>query len=432
MLPIPVKIEGFHSEMSPSTAHRWRPCPGAVEEERGLPDEVGEEAIQGTVFHDYAADILELGLDPFTLVGDRYLAEDGAYREFTKEMAVKMIPGLDMLWSMADVPDTTMYVEKRVNLENWVGPDESGTSDAFLVMPVLWRLVTFDWKWGAGVPVQPDWNDQAILYTLGVWDTYAELPFQEAWARENIAGRSEYDTWEEARDAIEVVIIIEQPRAAGGGGVWKTTLGEILREGKKIKRDAERAQKPGAPRIPGAKQCKFCKAARHNTCKARAEYVSDLVGLELDEMEDDLNMGIEPMLRDRKALTPEQRSQIVLHAKLVTDWLNQLHDEVMTDAKHGDPTPGLKRVAGRRGSRKWKDDDKAEIMVTHDFKEAAFTKKLLSPAAVEDEVGKKKYRERFEAFVTQSDSKPILVAEDDPRPALVTDEELLDELWDET
>lgn len=428
MLPEPKKIPGFHSERSPSTAHRWRLCPGSVEEERGLPDTAGEEAIQGTVFHDYAADCLELGLDPWHLVGDEMMCEDGQRRPFTNEMANKMIGGLDLFWSMADVPGAQMYVERRVNLENWIGEDESGTADMFVIDILNWRLVTGDWKWGAGVPVSPDHNDQAMLYTGGVWDTFAEDPFHEAWVAN--ADNTDYETWEEARNAIEVIIIIEQPRAPGGGGVWRTTMGFLLKELKRIRKDADATLVPGAPRIPGEKQCKFCKAAHHNTCKARAEFIADQMGVLLDDLEDDLAVGAELELYDRRALTPEQRSQILLHAKLVTDWLTKLHDEAMEDAKKGRPVPGMKRVAGRAGARKWRDEDKAELMLEHDFGDKAWTKKLRSPANVEDEVGKAKYRDRYDRLVEQADAKPILVPETDQRPALVSDEELLDELFD--
>lgn len=428
MLPIPEKIPGFHSERSPSTAHRWRLCPGSVNQERGLADTAGEEAIQGTVFHDYAADCLELGLEPWGLIGDRMLCEDGAFREFTREMAVKMIPGLDMVWALADSPGAELFVEKRVNLENWVGEGESGTADAFVIDPFHWRLVTFDWKWGAGVPVQPDHNDQAMLYTGGVWDTYAEDRFFKAWEDNDHGIRDQHDTWVKARNAISIKIIIEQPRAPGGGGVWDTDMGYLLKELRRIRKDADATLDPDAPLVPGEKQCKFCKAAYFNTCPARAEYIADLTGMLLDELEEDFDLGAPVELYERRSLTPKQRSQIVLNAKLITDWLTQLHDEAMEDHKRGYPTPGLKRVPGRAGTRKWRDEAKAQIMLEHDFGDEAWAKKLRSPANVEDEVGKAKYRERFEAFVEQSDPKPILVPDYDPRPEIVSDDVLLDEI----
>jgi hypothetical protein len=427
MLPEPKKIAGFHSKRSPSTAHRWVRCIGSVEEEDGLPDNAGEEAIQGTVFHDYAADCLEIGLDPWVLVGDEMLCEDGEYRPFTKEMADKMISGLDTVWALADSPGAELYVERRVNLENWVGEDESGTADAFVIDPFAWRLTTFDWKWGAGVPVSPEHNEQATLYTGGVWDTFAEDRFRDAYE----AQPGPKPSWEEARDSIEVVIIIEQPRAPGGGGVWRTKMGPLLKELKRIRKLADQTMIPGQPRTPGEKQCKFCKAAFHNTCKARAEYIADMTGIMLDELEDDLAVGAELDLADRKALTPAQRSQILLHEKLITAWLKSLHEEAMEDAKAGRAVPGMKRVPGRSGARKWADDAKAEIMLTHDLKDDAWEKKLLSPAKVEGEVGKAKYKQRYDRLAVQTDPKPILVPENDPRQAIPSDDDLLDDLLDE-
>ena len=358
------------------------------------------------------------------------LCEDGAYREFTAEMANKMVSGLDMVWALADTPGAELYVERRVNLANWVGDDESGTADAFVINPIEWMLTTFDWKWGAGVPVSPEHNEQATLYTGGVWDTFAHDRFRDAYELGETGDK--YQTWEEARDDIEVVIIIEQPRAPGGGGVWRTKLGPLLKELKRIRKLADQTLLPGQPRTPGEKQCKFCKAAFFNTCKTRIEYAADLIDLQLDELEDDLMIGAEPDLVDRRALTPEQRSQILLHEKLITSLLKQLHEEAMEDASRGLPTPGLKRVPGRSGARRWKDANKAQILLEHDLKEEAWTKKLRSPTMVEDEVGKAAYQTRYERHVVQGDSKPILVPETDPRAAIPSDDDLLDEMYEET
>lgn len=429
MLPEPIKIPGFHSKRSPSTAHRWRLCPGSVEEEEGLPDTAGEDAIQGTVFHDYAADCIELGLEPFGLVGDRMLCEDNKYREFTREMATKMLSGLYMFWALADSPGAELFVERRVNLANWIGPDESGTADIFIIDVFKWRLVTGDWKWGAGVPVHPEMNDQGMLYTGGVWDTFAHDRFRDAYELGETKDR--FGSWEEARNNIEVVIIIEQPRAPGGGGVWKTDMGFLLKELKRVRKDADATLVPGAPRVPGEKQCQFCKAAYFNTCKARSEYIADMMGVLLDDLADDLAVGAELELYDRRSLTPEQRSQILLNKKLITSWLEKLHEEAMEDAKRGRPVPGMKRVSGRSPARSWRDEEKAKIILEHDFKEEAYSKKLRSPTYVEDEVGKQKYRERFEPLVDVGTPSIILVPENDPRAPVLSDDELLDSLLEE-
>lgn len=409
-------MPGYHSPRSPSGAHRWRGCHASIREEEGLPDTAGEEAIQGTVFHDYAADCVELGMEPFGLVGDRFLCEDGEYRPFTQEMADKMLNGLDVIWAEADAPGATLYVEKRVSLEPWLGPKESGTSDAFTINILQRRLVTFDWKWGQGVPVSPVWNDQGILYTLGVWNDYAEAAFAEAGV--------------EPKD-VEVVIIIEQPRAPGGGGVWRTNMEELLNEGKKIKLDADATRDPNAKHNPGEKQCKFCKAAAHNTCQARADYIADMLAISYEDCETDLAVGAEMELPNARALSPEARTQILLNRSLIEKWLQSLHDEAMEDSKRGVPTPGLKRVSGRAPARSWIDSEKAEIILQSEFWGGAWNKKILSPAMVEDRVGKKAYQERFARHVSSGEAKPILVPETDARDPLPDYNSAFDDAWDE-
>jgi hypothetical protein len=78
----------------------------------------------------------------------------------------------------------------------------------------------------------------------------------------------------------------------------------------------------------------------------------------------------------------------------------------------------MKMVPGRAGARKWKDEEKAEIILKHDFGEEAFSRKLISPTAVEENIGKRKFKERFGRAVVQSESKPILVPDTDKRQAL--------------
>lgn len=407
----------FHSKRSPSSAHRWIRCPGSVRMEEGLPDTAGEEAIQGTCFHEVAADCLEYGVDPWAFVGTDIEWEetrDGEritiVRKFTPEMATKMYPGLIQLRAMADTPGAVMHVEKRVSLEEWVGEGESGTADCFIIDPLNRRIVNWDWKWGAGVVVLPEWNTQTILYTLGVWTDYA---------REAFNGVDPED--------IEVMICIEQPRAPGGGGTWTVTMAELIEEGYRIRQKADETLKPEAPLVPGEKQCQFCKAARHNTCDARISDMLDSMGLDLDELEDD--EVIEP-LPVEKALSPKARSRLLLNKAQITSLLEQLHAEAMEDLRQGKDVPGMKRVPGRRPPRSWKDEGRAKVMLEHDFGSEAYTKKLISPATVEGELTKSGYKTRYESLVLTGEPAPTLVPEDDPREPMASVEDhwdLLDE-----
>lgn len=405
-------IDLEHSERGPSTAHRWRRCPGSVRMSRGLPDDAGWDAAVGTVFHDYAADCLELGLDPQFLVGDEMEVEGFGRIEFDQEMADNMLAGLDILWAYADAPGAKLIVEKRVSLENWVGENEFGTTDAAVIDVFNWRLVVFDWKYGA-VPVHPERNDQAMLYCLGVWDDIAKSMFAEAHYSGHGPQGGDFELY--AMPDVEVIIMIEQPRAPGGGGTWRTTLGQVMNEGRRIRADAKKTELDDAPLVPGEVQCKYCPAAKHNVCEARVEHLMRIAHIDLDEAETAFIAGAPLELPKPKAISPEARSQILLHRDQITEFMDQLHKEAMKDAEMGRPVPGMKRVEGRRPPRRWRDDAKAEALLVHDFRDEAFTKKLLSPAQVEGKVGKSLYNQRFARQVDEGEAKAILVPDTDPR-----------------
>lgn len=404
-------MPGFHSSRSPSGAHRYRRCPGSVAAEEGLPDGAGIDAAHGTVFHEIAADCLETGADPLAMIGAMVTTDKGPL-PFTLEMATKMLPGLELVYSLANEPGAQMFVETRVNLAPWLGEGESGTSDVTIINPRRHRIVQWDWKWGAGVPVSPIKNDQCTLYTLGVWNEFGHL-------------------FDADPAEIEVIVIIEQPRAEGGGGTWTTTMAEILREGVSIKKDAKATRDPNAPRVPGTVQCKFCKAAKFGTCKEYAEFNASMIGLKFDSLEDDLAVAAPLDVIARRVVTPEQRSQILIHRAMIDKWLDQLHEDAYSDAQAGRPTPGMKMVDGRSPPRGWRDEGKAELLLTRKFGDKAFTRKLRSPAQIEEEVGKKAFNLTYAGFVERGEPKPILVPEQDKRPARMNHGDKYDALVDD-
>jgi hypothetical protein len=400
--------------LSPSSAHRWRKCSDAPNQEAGLPNESTVYAAEGTVFHEYAALCLEIGIDPYVFVGAPMEVEDHGVLLFDREMADNMLYGLDYLRDCAAVPGSKLFVETRVDLTPWLGHDwspdltelededgEYGTTDAGIVNVSEKWMIVYDWKYGKGIPVSPFWNDQLILYGLGLWNTVAEVLF---------AGVNPAE--------IEVTLVIEQPRALGGGGTWTTTMAVLLAEGHRITIDAEATKEVDAKCTPGAKQCRMCRAAKFNTCKAHAEHIVDLFDLKLNEISEFADIGGKPPLLKPSALTPEQRSYILEHKAMFTRWLETLHSEAYEDAMQGRPTPGLKLVSGRSPPRKWKDEDKTKPTLVRNFGEAAWTKKLLSPTQVEEKVGKPTYNERFKRHVLYGEPRPELVPITDKRPAL--------------
>lgn len=404
-----------HSERGPSTAHRWRKCPASVRKCRGLPDTAGIDAAHGTVFHYFAALCLELDLDPQGFVGETLFVPKFGDLVFDQAMADNMRYGLEIVRAYMDEPGAVWLIERKLRLHEWVGPGEMGTTDFTLIDVKNWRIISFDWKYGAGVPVSPVENDQAILYVLGAWTDYAREMFYSELAGKYDDGNFENAPWE---DDIEVTIIIEQPRAEGGGGVWKTNMGHLLSVGEQIRLDAIATEDPNAPFNPGPSQCKFCAAAKFNTCEARARYVSDLAGLDFDNLEDDFAVCAEPEIPDATAVSPAQRSQILLHKDMIIKFLDDLHASAYRDAEKGNPVPGMKLVAGRTPARAWKDEQKARIVLTKRFGDEAEVRKLISPSQVEEKIGKKAFKELFGKAIKESAAKPILVPDTHKKEAI--------------
>lgn len=406
--------EPSHSERGPSTAHRWRCCPGSVRLSRGLPNTAGIEAAHGTVFHEFAAMCLEFDLDPQEFVGEPLTVEPFGKLRFDQAMADHMLFGLDLFRSFMNAPGAVTLIEKRVSLKEWIGPGEFGTADFAVIDVANNRIVCGDWKYGAGVPVHPENNDQAILYVLGVWSDYAREMFR-CHILETHGDMALDAPWE---DDIEVLVIIEQPRAEGGGGVWRTTMGHILSVGERIKHDAAMTEREDAPVVPGIKQCQFCPAAKHNTCKTRARFLLDLAGVDFDDLASDFAVLAEPEIPPASAFTPEERSQLLLHRSMFEKLFDDLHAAAYKDAEMGRPVPGMKLVLGRTPARKWKDEDKAEIILVEQFGEDAHVKKLLSPAQVEEKIGKRAFKDRFGKAVAYGEAKAILVPDTDKREAV--------------
>jgi len=386
-----------HSELGPSKAHRWRRCPGSVAAERPLPDDARIEAAEGQCFHEYADLCLTFGLDPQVFVGAEFEHEKFGTLVFGQEMADNMLYGLDIVRDLAAEPDSQMFVETEVDLSRWLGPGEIGTSDVGVIQRNKRRITIFDWKYGM-VPVVAHWNEQAILYALGFWANIAEELF------------SNVDPAE-----IEVVIMIEQPRAPGGGGVWRTDMATLLKEGQKLALDAAATREPNAERIPGTKQCQYCRAAKAGTCPEYLTWQMATFDIGLDRMDDLAAADAEPPMP--KVITPERRAYILRFAPVFRAFLDQLHADSYDAAMKGHPDPGMKLVPGRSPPRKWKDPEKEISILERVFGEGAYIRKLLSPAQAEERIGKREFKQRFGSHILAEDPKLILVPASDQREA---------------
>lgn len=386
---------GFHTRLSPSGADRWIKCPGSVREEAAYPDEATPWAAEGTAFHEVVADCLDLGFEPHDFVG-QVISTDGFDIEVTREMADFAVRGLDYLREI----DGELYVERRVHLDRWM-PGESGTLDVGLITSDC--IIIWDWKYGQGVPVHPDRNKQLMLYALGFWDEIAR----------------------HRTDVTRFKLIIEQPRIPGAGGVWETTLDELLEFAEEAALAAEATKDPEAPLNAGEDACRFCK--HRPNCNEFARFNLDLMNL----LFDDLDSDEAPDVPEQEGMTPGRRSYVVAHSSMIRKWLDDLHARVLNDALIGEPTPGLKAVPGRGGARTWKDPGEAESVLRRALgvKGAYEPPKPLSPTQAEKKVSTRMWN-KLRTLVTQSEPKPILVPETDRRDAIRPVVDLFDDASD--
>lgn len=395
-----------HALFSPSAAHRWIPCPGSLLLEQGRPDTSSVHADWGTAAHELAAWCLENVADAAGWLGKYIEAGD---REFVvdPEMVECVRTYVDAVRAMLN-PGDELMVEQRVEFSRHVGvPDQFGTSDAVVVADGGAELQVHDLKGGRGVRVDAVENPQLMLYALGALDLVEPLGV----------------TPERVR------LFIHQPRL-DHVSEWVTTPADLAAFAARAAAAAARATvivERGAPAdgdlVPGEKQCRWCKAKA--TCPALAEKVQADVGADFEDLAV-TKTRVTLFKEDAQFVKPERIGAYLASVDLIEDWCKAVRAEAFTRLRAGQPVPGFKLVAGRRGARAWSDPAAAEKLLRETFRlpiEQAYDLKLISPTSAEKlakagDIGPRQWP-KVQALITQPDGQPSVAPESDKRPALV-------------
>ena len=362
-----------HAKLSASGSHRWLACPGSIKAEEGRPDQRSFFADEGSAAHELMEICLTEDQSPFDWEGKQMIEYNAI--TVTREMAEGVQFYMDYI-NQFYPGGADMYVEKAVHFLEWV-PDGYGTADTVIYSANGKTVDVFDLKFGKGIVSAQD-NSQGLLYMLGV---------------------SEH--WYCAPETFRFHIV--QPRL-DHIDTWMLTRDELLKRGEWIKERAALALTDDAPRVPGEKQCQYCKAKAD--CPALAKLTTDVLMTDFDTMQ-----TTNPDRLDAETLRKAMDAK-----KLIVSWLDAVEEHITTTIYETGRFPGYKLVEGR-SLRQWSSDAEAEKRLTQLLGDEAFERKVLSVAKAEKTLGKKRVAEIAD-LIEKPQGKATLAPESDPRPSI--------------
>ena len=366
-----------HALLSASSAHRWLECPPSAVAAERYEDTGSDFAAEGTLAHEVAeiyARVQVRSGAKYEEAAPYYLAE--ALEGVTPEMHTHAEGYAAYISEQIKGEHPALLLEQRVDFSEWV-PHGFGTCDCILIEGDT--LTIIDYKYGVGVPVSAENNPQMRLYALGALHDFGF-----------------------AYDVEKVETHIYQPRI-NNISTESLTVDELLAWAKTVKPIAEKAAK-GKGKYKAGSHCKFCPHA--GRCRTLTRTCTEYAETH------DLRVAV-------PVLAPHEVAEVLAMEPLITLWLKRVKSQALSTMLDGGEVPGYKVVEGKLGNRKWTD----ELQVAEALKGAGYSAedytetKLLSPAAIDKLVGKKKAAELLDGLTERSAGAPTIALETDKRPA---------------
>ena len=344
-----------------STAKRVMNCPASVKLCAQMPPKPSSEhADRGTLLHNVIAEVLEFGKKPEVGV---------TYKDITLTQELiddKLLPALQALEDLDPYNTMEYAVESRVGFGDFL-PGVFGSAD--VLGRIGNRALVIDWKFGDGVIVDAEENEQLMFYAAAAMRT----PKLE-WIFKGV-------------DEIELVIV--QPPMVKR---WVTTPVRIQKFEQELAKAVNMSSWPDAPMKTGS-HCRWC--AAKPICPQMTDAVARIERAQLTR------------------LPADQIATQLMQADMIEDYIKDLRALALEMLESNTPVPGYKLVA-KRATRQWTSELAINEWAVANKVSNAFDTKIKSPAQLE------KAKIVFPAeLVVSISSGSTLAAESDPRPAVL-------------
>ena len=351
-----------------STAKRVMGCPGSVALCAKMPPRPSSVyADLGTLLHNAIAQVLDQGVTPESLLGMKYQDQVLTQDHIDNKLHV----ALNLLGEIDPNLEMEYAVETEVGFGDFL-PDVFGSCD--LLGRIGNRAIVLDWKFGDGVAVGVEENEQLLFYAAAAMRTPSV-----AWVFDG---------------ATEIECVIVQPPSVKR---WVTTVDRVKIFENNLVASVKESQKANAG-LSAGEHCRWC--AAKPICPKMTGAVDRALQDQLMSLDADMIGGY------------------LKNCDLLEQWITDLRALAHQMLEADKPVPGWKLV-NKRATRQWANEDQAADVLAKVIPEAElFVTKLITPAVAE-KVLKKLGTKLPDDLVVAVSSGSTLAREDDPRPAVV-------------
>jgi hypothetical protein len=321
----------------------------------------------GTLLHNAVAQVLDQGVTPESLLGMKYQDQVLTQDHIDNKLHV----ALDLLGEIDPKLEMEYAVETEVGFGDFL-PDVFGSCD--LLGRIGNRAIVLDWKFGDGVAVGVEENEQLLFYAAAAMRTPSV-----AWVFDG---------------ATEIECVIVQPPSVKR---WVTTVERVKIFENNLVASVKESQKANAG-LSAGEHCRWC---------AAKPICPKMTG------------AVDRALQDQlMSLNADMIGGYLKNCDLLEQWITDLRALAHQMLEADKPVPGWKLV-NKRATRQWANDDQAADVLAKVIPEAElYVTKLITPAVAE-KVLKKLGTKLPDDLVIAVSSGSTLAREEDSRPAVV-------------